>query len=260
MSEISTPEDPEEYISLLRRATLGKNGLALADEGSVQIEIPQNVREIRAILKTNAEIFSRCMPLAIEHQCDENNSTSSATFIRFAVTEVNTRHEKSDGNEKTIVYVHPTRCDKSFDTTTLSSIPNNIKGIFEILYKVEPQHYVDFEAFFEKGVSLLHGDILTPFLVHLKGHLMSVQVCLGHIEGWLLEHNDTHSFLESAFGSTINATVMKELELDVSVCLCPQGTHDQERTCLRCYCAFKSHIFSFTGEQLLGARTGQQST
>jgi hypothetical protein len=241
MPDTSTPEDPEEFISFLRRATLEKNGLALSNEENVQVEIPQNVREIRAILRTNAEIFGRCMPLATEHLCGAENGTRCATFVRFAVTEVRTRHAIFDGNDKTIVYVRPTRCDKSFDTTTLSSIPNNIKGFFEILYKEEPRHYVDFEAFFEKGVSLLHEDILMPFLVHLKGHLMSVQVCLGGIDGWLLEHNDTHSFLESSYGSTINATVMKELQLDVSLCLCPYGTHDQEHKCPKCNYEFKSH-------------------
>lgn len=91
-----------------------------------------------------------------------------------------------------------------------------------------------------------------------KGHLMSVQVCLGGIDGWLLEHNDTHSFLESSFGSTINATVMKELQLDVSLCLCPYGTHDQEHKCPKCNYEFKSHAGYYTGEQLLGTSRGQQ--
>lgn len=102
-----------------------------------------------------------------------------------------------------------------------------------------------------------------PFLVHLKGHLnlMSVQVCLGGIDGWLLEHNDTHSFLESSFGSTINATVMKELQLDVSLCLCPRGTHDQEHTCPQCNCPFKSHGDYFAPDDILDtSNRGQQLT
>jgi hypothetical protein len=47
------------------------------------------------------------MPMVIEHQCNED-STSSATFIRFEITQVHTRHEKSDGNEKTNFYINPT--------------------------------------------------------------------------------------------------------------------------------------------------------
>jgi hypothetical protein len=85
---------------------------------------------------------------------------------------------------------------------------------------------------------------------------MSVQVCLGCVDEWPMEHNDTHSFLESSFGSTINATVMKELPIDDSVCLCRYGTHDRKLLCPRCKQIFGLHTRCYTGKQFLGSPKG----
>mmetsp|Transcript_29111 Transcript_29111/g.70300 ORF Transcript_29111/g.70300 Transcript_29111/m.70300 type:complete len:107 (-) Transcript_29111:296-616(-) len=42
-------------------------------------------------------------------------------------------------------------------------------------------------------------DVLMPFLVALKKHLESVQVLLGEIEDWIMEHRATLEFIEATF-------------------------------------------------------------
>ena len=45
--------------------------------------------------------------------------------------------------------------------------------------------------------------LLSPFLVKLKDHLESVQVCLGEVDSWLMDVKSNTEFLESTFGVSL---------------------------------------------------------
>ena len=103
----------------------------LPNTDGVQLNIQQNIREIRAILKTNAEIFDRCMPLAIDHIIYEDKGVNRTLFARMEINQVFTRHNQ----DKLSFVVHPRLTDKSFDTSVLSNAPESLKGIFVEKYK-----------------------------------------------------------------------------------------------------------------------------
>lgn len=236
------PSDPDEYIATSRRSILESVLSIQSNKDDVQLDIQQNVREIRAILQTNAEIFDRCMPLAIDHIIDEENKSSRTLFVRNEITEVFTRHETVyRGNYMTRFLVHPTQFDKSFDTSVLTNIPESLQLTIGASYKSEPYHmYIDFELLLKRS-SILHEDALALLLVHLKSHLMVVQVCLGQIDEWLMAPNETYCFLESAFQTPFNAIMMKGLNQTSSKCNCDDFTHDKELKCKSCNRAHKEH-------------------
>jgi hypothetical protein len=58
---------------------------------------------------------------------------------------------------------------------------------------------------------MLHDDVLEPFLAMFKQHLESIQVCLGEIESWLLEHKSNIQFLEETFGKKLDILTDEDL-------------------------------------------------
>lgn len=70
---------------------------------------------------------------------------------------------------------------------------------------------------------------------------MSIQVCLGSIEEWIMVPKENINYLESTFGESIAETspdYTDELEKD---CDCPPGTHSDCLLCLRCKRSYSSH-------------------
>ena len=186
-----SPKDPLECINHIREEA----GKRLNDPGSrdnVSYDIEQNFREIRALLKINAEIFSRCMQSSID-QC---RGGESATFTRFGYDVVKVRQ-----TTPTLTYIvtRQRRSQRTFDMTSLSTLPAGLSGVFAVKYQSSPfESFVDYDAFFETAV-MLHDDVLEPFLVKLKHHLESIHVCLGEIETWLVESKANVEFLEETF-------------------------------------------------------------
>jgi hypothetical protein len=124
----------------------------------------------------------------------------------------------------------------------LSELPSHLSNIFVAQHQAPPfQVYIDYNAFFETAI-MLHDDVLEPFLVKLKRHLESIQVCLGKIESWLLEQKDNIQFLEKIFGTEL------ELSPRYADFTTIPFTHDSARKvnegffCLRCKNQFSSHI------------------
>ena len=58
---------------------------------------------------------------------------------------------------------------------------------------------IDYEEYFDNSLTL-HADVLARYLVHLKEHLMSVQVCLGEIDTWLMGSDESRRILSEIFG------------------------------------------------------------
>ena len=195
-------------------------------------DIEQNVREIRAILTTNAEIFDRIMA----HRTEDVH-----VFYRYAYEVVETHTISKDNKNTTQFVTYPERTVKKFDMKPLRKIPAGLDDIFFFKMRSQPfSVFVDYESFFNRSL-ILHEDVLGPFLAKLKDHLMSIQVYLGSIEVWIMVPKDNISYLESTFGKSIAETspdYIDELEKD---CGCPLGTHPDHLLCLRCKRPYSSH-------------------
>ena len=59
-NEPKEPDDPLEYVNHIREEA-GKRFVTTGRRNNVNLDIEQNVREIRALLKINDEIFGRCI-------------------------------------------------------------------------------------------------------------------------------------------------------------------------------------------------------
>ena len=180
--------DPTEYVFQIR----DNAGNQLISVGrAANYDIKQNVREIRAILATNDEIFDRCMgSMMVDSEQD-----GVSTFIRYGFEVVKIRQLK----KKIQLITHPDRMEEVFHTEPLSKIPYRLQ-IFVAKHKGSV--FVDYHALFRQSL-LLHEDVLGPYLAYLKEHLISVQVCLGEIDQWLMESNNMLNFLNSTFGSAL---------------------------------------------------------
>jgi len=215
--------EPSQLLSRVRGEVA--NDLRPSIGAVVSNDVEQNIREIRAIIITNDEIFDRCM--------GSRKQDSHTTFERFSFDLVEARTMIPTIFNSTIQFVtYPKRLEKSFDMTPLAELPASIANIF-VLQKKSFADFIDYEALFEKSL-ILHGEVLGAFLEQLKDHLVSsVQVCLGRIETWLMEKESNISYLESKFD--VNIEFPEEDDpLKGRVCSCPTGTHPDSLGCLWC--------------------------
>jgi hypothetical protein len=193
------PKGPLECINHIREEA-GKRFVAPGNVENVNYDIEQNFREIRALLKINAEIFSRCYPsMSLWRICGQCRGGESVTF-RFDYDAV-----KVCQATPTLTYVvtRQRRSQRTFDMTSLSTLPADLSGIFAVKYQSSPfESFIDHDAFFDTAI-MLHDDVLEPFLVKLKHHLESIHVCLGGIETWLVESTANIHFLEETFGKKL---------------------------------------------------------
>lgn len=208
------------------------------DGGAINYDIAQNIREIRAILSTNNEIFDRVMDYKKWGPHHYPEGTEIFTRISFDVVET---FQVVLNSKKTVTrfVTYPERSSKTIDTKVLSDLPANLLDIFAPVQKSgRYSAFVDYESYFEKSL-ILHDDVLEPFLAHLKVHLMSVQICLGEIETWVVEPRRNIDFLETTFGKDVKMPGEDEdLERE---CACPSGTHPKHIICLHCNCALSAH-------------------
>ena len=225
------PDEPLEYATYIRE----KSAKLFAPSGkkkNVSYDIEQNIREIRALLKINAEIFGRCMSSV--NNCNDH---ASASFTRYGFDVIKVR-QYNEADQTQIITEHVCS-ERNFDIKLLSNIPASLSGIFVVKYQAEPfTPFIDYDALFHSAI-MLHDDILETFLAKLKYHIESIHVCLGKIS-WLLETNSNIEFIE--------ATLRKKLEIPIADDLYenragPQGTYDSSKSdvCLTCEHDYGSH-------------------
>ncbi|KAL7456615.1 hypothetical protein ACHAWC_009107 [Mediolabrus comicus] len=188
----------------------------------------------------NAEILDRCMEFMEETELDYDDvagADSSSWFNRIAY-EVVTARAWNDGTQ---VITHPIRTLEAFDTTPLSKLPKGLDDIF-VSNKMTGDKlcsFIDFEAFFEKSL-ILHETVLEQFLPKLKEHLMSIQVCLGGIDEWVIQEPQKNiSFLEETFEKKMEMPD-DNVTLGPHMCRC-KTPHDPNEICLRCGKKFCEH-------------------
>ena len=155
----------EEMMCKIREDTAKvlSYGLHLHD-----MNIEQKIRETRAIIMTNAEIFDRIMNTVY-------SKGGRRTFVRYSYNMVETRTINKDTTSTQFI-TYPERSEKTFDMTPLEKLPVGLNDIIVSKRKESPfSMFIDYGSFFERSLNL-HEDVLGPFLSRLKGHLMDIQV------------------------------------------------------------------------------------
>ena len=228
-------DDVEASINRIRH----EGGMRFrGSEEHINCNIVHVFREIRALLQINSEIFTRCM-LSV----DAGYSGESATFNRVGYDLVRVRQNPTNDTLTEFV-TNQEHSQQTFSMELLSELPSHLSNIFVAQHQAPPfQVFIDYNAFFEIAI-MLHDDVLEPFLVKLKRHLESIQVCLGEIESWLREPKDNIQFLEKIFGTELEsspryADFTTTSSNDDLLRKCNEGLF-----CLRCKNQFSSHIRS----------------
>lgn len=202
-SPAAMPEDPVEYASHMRAQMMGDlmNSTTAEMKERMSYDVEQNIREIRAILTINDEIFGRCMDsMDLCHSFnDKSGRNVSAVFHRQSCDVV----KVSPVNSSTR-FTTPIVCsEKTFNLESLVKLPDCLAETFVVKYKEKcHSNFIDYDAFFHRSLSL-HEEVLGPFLAKLKDHLETIQVCLGNIDIWMLEPMGNAKFLKKMFGYKI---------------------------------------------------------
>jgi hypothetical protein len=237
--ELVTHDDllePQEQLSKLRELGAEEVKKAKVEEcklSPANYDIEHNIREIRAILRMNAEILDRCMKFRT------GGGESTTSFKRIAYEVVTTRARKRG----TQVITKPKRTTKEFNTTPLSKLPEGLYGIIvsSNMMGEKISSYIDFEVFFKRAL-LLHETVLEQFLPKLKEQLMSIQVCLGEIDAWVIqESKETINFLEETFEKKMEMPD-DNVQLEPHRCSCKK--HDPHEICLSCCRKYCDHYDS----------------
>jgi hypothetical protein len=235
--ELVTHDDllePQEQLSKLRELGAEEVKKANVENGTnspVNYDVDHNVREIRAILKMNAEILDRCMKFST------GGGESATSFKRIAYEVVATR-ARNDGTQ---VITQPIRTTKEFNTTPLSKLPEGLDDIIvsRNMTGDNLSSFIDFDVFFKRAL-LLHDTVLQQFLPKLKEHLMSIQVCLGEIDAWVIqESKETINFLEETFEKVMEIPD-EDVTLGPHQCNCV-SPHNPKEICLGCNKTFSDH-------------------
>ena len=233
------PQDDDVEASINRIRHEGGRRF-LGSEEHINCNIEHVFREIRALLQINSEIFTRCMLSVVAGYSGE-----SATFNRVGYDVVRVRRNPTNDTLTEFV-TNQEHSQQTFSMELLSELPSHLSNIFVAQHQAPPfQVYIDYNAFFETAI-MLHDDVLEPFLVKLKRHLESIQVCLGEIESWLLESKDNIQFLDKIFGTELEsspryADFTTKSSNDDSIRKCNEGIF-----CLRCKNQFSSHKRTLT--------------
>jgi len=223
------PEEPLDFVTHIREKAQKRFA---SRRKNVNYDIEQNVREIRALLNINAEIFGRVIDSASNY-----GSGESVTLTRHGFDVVKVRQS----GESTEFITEPACSEDTFPINALLHLPNNLNGVLVVQYQAAPfNNFIDYNAFFRSAL-MLHDDILEPFLVKLKDHVESIHVLLGEMESWLLESQRKIEFIETTFDTKLETPSPDHLLVEeVSVCNCPSD-HYGLTTCLFCGEYFQSH-------------------
>lgn len=223
--------EPLVHISQARE-NAGKR-FKLKKKRGVNYDVEQNVREIRAILATNAEIFDRCMGSMGERKGNQYH-------VKFKWVGFGLVRAIQSGNYIQFVTSHGENGD-TIEMKALMKLPDGLDGTIVHKYMAEPfSMYIDYGAFFEKSL-LLDNEVLEPFLAKLKEHLMSIQVCLGEVETCVMEPLRDIDFLKGIFG--VELDLPDDNSLKANPCSCPSGVHGILDGCMNCTKTFKGHKY-----------------
>lgn len=223
------------------------------------MDIEQCVRETRALLKVNDEIFDRCKKSQRKTQRefvvrDPRTRYKKIFFARKGFDAVRVHHTGTS----TQIVTHYERSTKCFDMNFLGDLPDELKDLVGLKFCAEfaINMFVDCNAIFQRAFTL-HDDVLGPFLTRFKRHIESIHVRLGEIESWLLEPAGNLKYLEETFGiQDLEGAFHKSTWEDAKhVCECPEGAHAWDERCLGCDRLLSSHGRCYHGASNRYVRT-----
>ena len=237
------PLEPLEHLSQAREKAV-KVLIKSDNNKNVNYNIEQNIREVRAILATNTEIFDRCMDYLKEGEYHGTHSSNQYTFVRVNFNTINSIpqvQDREDNDTFAQLVAIPSRTESKFDMSSLIDPPIGIDDIIVIKRfsgSYDHEKFIDYRKFFESAL-LLHDDVLEPILAKLKDKLMDIQVCLGNIDAWVMEPQKCINFLKDTFKESsisIESSVKKYGERPNCTCDTPDIEFNFDCTELIAYC------------------------
>lgn len=192
-----SPPEQSEYISRMRETVikeLERSGHPPGRACDKIDDVNGNIRVIRALLATNAEILDRVVDY-VNYDGDDGT-----VFARFGF-EVVRAQQWQQFQTKVRFVTYPETSEMAFDLTPLKTVPACF--VLRPVYRTDFTSLVDYELYFERSLGALHRDVLAPFLIGFKSHLESIQVCLGEVDDWLLDAQSNVEFLETTFGLSL---------------------------------------------------------
>ena len=163
-------EEPLEYIERIREQATKWFVTTDDRKNKVNYDIEQNIREIRALLNINDEIFQRCISSG-------KIKSTSASFTRYSYDVVKVRQDPTNQTQTQFI-TEPEQSQKSFDMSSLLSLPADLSGVFVAKYQSSHSLLIDYNALLESSL-IMHDDVLGPFLAKLKHHLETILYALG---------------------------------------------------------------------------------
>eukprot|EP00980_Cylindrotheca_fusiformis_P002053 scaffold451_cov121-Cylindrotheca_fusiformis.AAC.9 len=173
--------------------TRSRAGHTIMKNSPTLVSIEKHIRVIKSTLEMKKDLWEQC-----KGSLRGEKGTHVSKFERTSFSKVHVFTE----NDTVVFSTKAELLEKFFHTKSLSVVPSELGGIFEV--KHDDDCHVDFDFLLERS-QLLHEDVLRPFLLKLKEHLDDVIACLKEVRDWLRESQSHIKF--------ISATFDKELEL-----------------------------------------------
>lgn len=225
-------------------------------EGDFELQtLEEIVRNARAILTTNAEIWERCQQNRV------NASSGEMLFKRLIYDRIILENDTTASTLKAnAVSVFSIR-----DFGKLPTMPDELTSIIAFPIDMKAGQQLSehaYENYFETAL-VLHEDVLLPFLVRYKEFLKTLQVFLGEIDKWILEVEFRSVFLAKTFGVTPEPLSLHDVQ--PSMCFTEEAfrpprasshtskhlvsnkpgrlfdTLTPNSSCMKCYRSYKEH-------------------
>ena len=184
-----------EIISLARHRIIKK---ILPEQSSAELDgsnLHLTIAAVRALVATNDEIFHRIMG-SFSHGC-----ISGSVFERYGYERVNVKQVQT----KTQFTTFAEYSSMTFDLSPLKRLPAALCILQPVYKKKVLSCFIDYELSVERALGALHEGVLLPYLVQLKHHLESIQVCLGEVDSWLLDAETNLRFIETTFETKLES-------------------------------------------------------
>lgn len=212
-------------------------------EGSVGTNLVDLLMSTKSLITTNQEIWDRCKT---------NRSRLSRGILCYSrvslFPQVMCRSDDDKKHLSVIAGYEVTSKDfgapPSVPAILQESLPLNMPNK-NPEYPSKIGNLPDYLSYTEKA-SLLHEDILIPFLQNFKQHLEDVQVFLTGIETWLSEPANQLDFLHDLFRTKISLPDEPEI-LCSAVRRCPG--HSKMDICQRCGQSYELHDKRYGGHK-----------
>ena len=132
-------EEPLEYIERIREQATKWFVTTDDRKNKINYDIEQNIREVRALLNINDEIFQRCISSG-----QITSKSKSATFTRYSYDVVKVRQDTTSQSQTQFI-TEPEQSQKSFDMSSLMSLLADLSGVFVAKYQSSHSLLIDYQ-------------------------------------------------------------------------------------------------------------------